>query len=36
MYARGVVILLSTGSPAHLEAALDQGIADLRRRNERP
>ncbi|NEC65366.1 TetR family transcriptional regulator [Streptomyces sp. SID9727] len=28
----GVVILLSTGSPEHLEAALDQGIADLRRR----
>ncbi|MEU2025459.1 hypothetical protein ABZ565_25415 [Streptomyces sp. NPDC016469] len=36
----GVVILLSTGSPDHLEAALDQGIADLRRRagteSERP
>ncbi|MEU6479314.1 TetR/AcrR family transcriptional regulator [Streptomyces sp. NPDC047017] len=27
----GVVILLSTGSTAHLEAALDQGIAHLRR-----
>lgn len=28
----GVVILLSTGRMGHLEAALDQGIADLRRR----
>ncbi|MEW2175919.1 TetR family transcriptional regulator [Streptomyces sp. NPDC005406] len=28
----GVVILLSTGRLGHLEAALDQGIADLRRR----
>ncbi|WP_406439855.1 TetR/AcrR family transcriptional regulator [Streptomyces sp. NBC_00631] len=27
----GVSILLSTGSSAHLRAALDQGIADLRR-----
>lgn len=28
----GVVILLATGRMGHLEAALDQGIADLRRR----
>ncbi|MFI0898774.1 TetR/AcrR family transcriptional regulator [Streptomyces sp. NPDC020983] len=27
----GVLILMSTGSPAHLEAALDEGIAALRR-----
>ncbi|MGW1185519.1 TetR/AcrR family transcriptional regulator [Streptomyces drozdowiczii] len=36
----GVVILLSTGRLGHLEAALDQGIDDLRRRsrteNNRP